>query len=50
MRYRWESNTALKMKTTYAENDVSPMNVIFSVAYDTLAALFGVNRGVHDLQ
>jgi hypothetical protein len=38
----------LIMKSTYAENNVSTLNVIFTVAYDTLAALFVVNRGVHN--
>ena len=36
--------------STYQENDVSPMNVILSVAYYALAALLVVSRGVHDLQ
>lgn len=43
-------NTVLINGSTYAENDVSTLNVIFSMSHNTLTALFVVNRGVHYLR
>jgi len=37
----------LTMGSTYTENDVPAMNVIFSMAYDALVALLVVNEEIH---
>ena len=50
MRNCWETKNDANNGSTYKENNVSPMNVIFSMAHDTLAAQFVVTRGVHDIQ
>jgi hypothetical protein len=39
----------LIINPAYAINDVSALNVIFSMSQDTLTALFEVSRGVHDI-